>query len=57
MSRQKTVLVHQRAELQMLLHVMEHDRGSIPARWQVESLKKTLLEIEQDMRRHPHRKG
>ena len=48
-------LLSERADLKVLIYTMEHDRNINAQLWQVESLKKTLMDIEERIHISPLR--
>ncbi len=50
--RQDSCLARERAEIGVLLDVMEHDHSLSRNYWQIVSLRKRLHGIEQEMRKH-----
>ena len=54
---QRIAFLSQRADISMLIHEMEHDKSLHAPTWQLESLKKTLKEIERQLHQRHFPKG
>lgn len=48
-TRNQLHLLHSRADLRVLIHVMEHDKSLHPLDWQIASLKQSLVDIERQI--------